>query len=186
MLLTGPTSIEWFQIYPMLSEIPRKSMVNTAELRQIFPLHENTFRHVVEGDGRYPRAMTPSEICICDQAALWMVLSVCLSLTPFSQPSSYVNGSVCLSVCHTFSLCSHHGIIMKFSGVITNDRSDVYAKGQGQRSKFKVAEVKTQLSRFRTITPVWFHIWWWNDAQSLVLFRRWVLLIFRVFYKILR
>ena len=36
-------------------------MVNTAELRQIFPLRENTLRHVVEGDGRYPRAMTPSE-----------------------------------------------------------------------------------------------------------------------------
>ena len=60
MLLPGPTTIEWFQIYRMLSEIPRKSMVNTAELRQIFPLRENTFRHIVEGDGRYPRAMTPS------------------------------------------------------------------------------------------------------------------------------
>ena len=35
-------------------------MVNTAELRQIFPLRGNTLRHVVEGDGRYPRAMTPS------------------------------------------------------------------------------------------------------------------------------
>ena len=37
-------------------------MVNTTELRQIFPLRENTFRHVVEGDGRYPRAMTPSDM----------------------------------------------------------------------------------------------------------------------------
>ena len=36
-------------------------MVNTAELRKIFPLHENTLRHVVEGDGRYPRAITPSD-----------------------------------------------------------------------------------------------------------------------------
>ena len=36
-------------------------MVNTAELKQIFPLPGNTFRHVVEGDGRYPRAMTPSD-----------------------------------------------------------------------------------------------------------------------------
>ena len=41
--------------------MPRKSMVNTAELRQIFPLRKNTLRHVVEGDGRYPRAMTPSD-----------------------------------------------------------------------------------------------------------------------------
>ena len=59
----------------------------------------------------------------CDQAALWMVhsvsLCVCLSVTPFS-------------------LCSHHCIIMKFSGVITNDESDVHAKGQGQGSKVKV------------------------------------------------
>ena len=46
----------------MLSEIPRKSIVNTAESRQIFPLRENTLRHVVEGDGRYPRAMTPSAV----------------------------------------------------------------------------------------------------------------------------
>ena len=45
----------------MLSEISRKSIVNIAESRQIFPLRENTLRHVVEGDGRYPRAMTPSE-----------------------------------------------------------------------------------------------------------------------------
>ena len=46
----------------------------------------------------------------CDQAALWMVqvrLSVCLF--------------VCLSVT-PFWLCSHHRIITKFSGVITNDR----------------------------------------------------------------
>ena len=46
----------------MLSEMPRKSLVNTAELRQIFPLRENTLRHIVEGDGRYPRAMTPSVV----------------------------------------------------------------------------------------------------------------------------
>ena len=32
-------------------------------------------------------------------------------------------------------LCSHHRIIMKFSGVITNDQSKVHAKGQGQRSR---------------------------------------------------
>ena len=64
-------------------------------------------------------------------------------------------------------LCSHHRIIMKFSGVITNDRSDVNAKGQGHRSKVKVIEVTTQLYRFRTVTPVWIHQWLRNDAQSL-------------------
>ena len=61
-------------------------------------------------------------------------------------------------------LCSHHCIIMKFSGVITNDQSKVHAKGQGQRSKVKVTEVTTQLNSFGTVTQVWIHIWWWNDA----------------------
>ena len=36
-----------------------------------------------------------------------------------------------------------------------NDRSDdAHVKGEGQRSKVKVTEVITQLSRFRTVTPV--------------------------------
>ena len=66
---------------------------------------------------------------------------------------------------------------MKFSGVITNDKSDVHAKGQGQRSKVKVTEVNTRLNRFRTVTPVWIHIWWWNDAYSLMMLRRGALLL---------
>ena len=63
--------------------------------------------------------------------------------------------------------------------MITNGRS-------GQRSRVKVTEVKTQLSGFRTITPVWFHIWWWNDAQSLMLFRRGALLIVNAICQISR
>ena len=101
------------------------------------------------------------------QAALWMVQSVCLS--------------VCLS--HLFDYVP---IIMKFSGVITNDRCDVHAKGQGQRSKVKFTKVSTQLSRFWTVTPVWIHIWRWNHAQSLMLLRRGVLLFFRVIRQISR
>ena len=101
----------------------------------------------------------------CDQAALWMVfsvrLSVCLSVTPFW-------------------LCSHHRIIMKFSGVTTTDQGNVHAKGQGQRSKVKVTEVNSQLSRFLTLTPVWIHIWWSNDIYSLILLRRGALLFFKV------
>ena len=75
-----------------------------------------------------------SSIFSCDQAALWMVFSVRLS--------------VCLSVCPSvtpFWLCSHHRFIMKFSGVITLDQGKVHAKGQGQRSKVKVTEVTTQI-----------------------------------------
>ena len=83
----------------------------------------------------------------------WFSPSVCPSVYP----------SVCLSVT-PFWLCFHHRIIMKFSGVITNDQGKTHAKGQGQRSKVKVTEITTQLNRFRTVTPVLIHKWWWNDA----------------------
>ena len=111
----------------------------------------------------------------CDQAALQMVFSVC----PFVRPS------VCLFVT-PFSPCSHHRIIMKFSGVITMVKGDVHAKGQGQRSKVKVTEVNTQLSRFQTLTPVWIHIWQWNHAHSWKQHRRGALLFFKVIRQISR
>ena len=103
--------------------------------------------------------------------------------------SPSVRPSVCLSVRPSvtpFSPCSHHRIIMKFSGVITMVRSDVHAKGQGQRSKVKVTEVNTQLSRFQTLTPVWIHIWQWNQAHSWKQHRRGALLFFKVIRQISR
>ena len=111
----------------------------------------------------------------CDQAALQMVFSVCPS----------VRLSVCPSVT-PFWLCSHHRFITKFSGVITSDRSDVHAKGQGQRSKVKVTEVTTPLYRFRTVTLVWIQVWWCNDAYSLIMLRRGALLFFKVICQISR
>ena len=94
----------------------------------------------------------------CDQTALWMVLSVRLS------------------DCHTmFPSWYHH----EFLWVIANAQGEVYAKGQGQRLKVKVTDVKTQHKSFRPVTPVWIHIWWWNDAQSLMLLRRGALLFSR-------
>ena len=99
--------------------------------------------------------------------------------------SPSVRLSVFLSVT-PFWLCYHHCIIMKFSGVITKDEGKVHAKGQGQGSKVKVTEVTTQLNCFRTVTPVWIHIWWWNDAYSLIMLRRGALLFFKVIRQISR
>ena len=73
-------------------------------------------------------------LSVCPSVRLSVRLSVCLS----------VRLSVCPSVT-PFWLCSHHRIIMKFSGVITLDQGKVHAKGQGQRSKVKVTEVTTQI-----------------------------------------
>ena len=96
-----------------------------------------------------------------------------------------VRQSVRLSVTPIW-LCSHHQIIMKFSRVITNDKSDIHAKGQGQRSKVKVTEVMTPFSRFRTVTSVWIHILRWNYAYSLMLLRKGALLFFKVIRQISR
>ena len=60
----------------------------------------------------------------CDQAALRTLLSVRLSFCPSVRPSVT-----------PFSLCSHHHIIMKFSGVITNDMQKVEVIGQRSRSQ---------------------------------------------------
>ena len=130
----------------------------------------------------------------CDQAALQMVFSFCLSvrlsvcqshLFSCDQAALQMVFSVCLSVCPSH-LFDYVPIIVQFSRVITNDERKVHAKGQGQRSKVKVTEVTTQLNRFRTVTPVWIHIWWWNDAYSLMLLRRDALLFFKVIRQISR
>ena len=102
---------------------------------------------------------------VCPSVCLSVRLSVCPSVTPISP-------------------CSRHRIIMKFSGVITMVRSDVHAKGEGQRSKVKVTEVNTQLSPFRTLTPIWIHIWLWNHAHSWKQHRRGALLFFKVIHQI--
>ena len=105
----------------------------------------------------------------------WYFPSVCLSVCPSVRPSVT-----------PFSPCSHHRIIMKFSGVITMAKSDVHAKCQGQRSKVKVTEVNTPLSHFRALTPVCIHIWQWNDAYSLMMLRRGALLFLKVIHQISR
>ena len=62
---------------------------------------------------------------------------------------------------------------------------------QGHLLNFKVAQDKilpilTRIDRFRTVTPDWMHSWLWNDAQSLMLYRRGALLFFKVIRQISR
>ena len=71
------------------------------------------------------------------------------------RPSSSMNGSLLLSVrlsLTPFWLCYHHPVIMKLSGVITNDRGDVHAKGEGQRSNngCLTTNQRNNLGRLRT------------------------------------
>ena len=94
-----------------------------------------------------------------------------------------MNGSVRLLVT-PFWLCSHHCIFMKFPGVITR-RWQKWRPCKRSRSEVKVTEVNAQLSRFRTVTRVWIHIWWWNDAHSFMLLRKGVLLFSRSSVKFL-
>ena len=120
-----------------------------------------------------------SIIFSCDQAALQMVFSVCLSVCP----------SVRLSVCpsHLFDYVPIIVSSWNFQELLpmTKVRSMQKVK-VGQRSKVKITEVTTQLNRFRTVTPVWIHIWWWNDAYSLMLLKRGALLFFKVIRQISR
>ena len=115
----------------------------------------------------------------CDQAALWMVQSVCLSVRP----------SVCLSVC--LSVVRHTFLTM-FPSSYRHEITRSYYQWQKwrpckrSRSKVKVTEVTTQLYRFRTVTPVWIHVWWWNDAYNLIMLRRGALLFFKVIRQISR
>ena len=121
-----------------------------------------------------------SHLFSCDQAALWMVQSVCPSVRP----------SVCLSVrpsvCHTFLTMFpssyHHEIFRSYYQwqkwrPCKRSRSEV--KGQGHRGH-------DPNFRFRTVTPVWIHIWWWNDTYSVMLLRRGALLFFKVIRQISR
>ena len=95
-----------------------------------------------------------------------------------------VRPSLCQTVCCTFLTMFpstyHHEIFRSYY------QWQKWRPCKRSRSKVKVTEVNTQLSHFRTITPVWIHIWWWNDAQSLMLLGRCALLFFKVIHQISR
>ena len=92
--------------------------------------------------------------------------------------------SVCLSFCHTFFTMFpslyHHEIFRSYY------QWQKWFPCKRSRSKVKVTEVNTQLNRFQTVTPVWIHIWWWNDAYSLMMLRRGALLFLKVIHQISR
>ena len=94
--------------------------------------------------------------------------------------------SVCLSVCHTFltmfQSSYHHEIFRSYY----QWQKWLPCKRSRSEPKVKVTEVNIQLSRFRTVTPVWIHIWWWNYAQSFMLLRRGTLSFFKVIRQIWR
>ena len=95
----------------------------------------------------------------CDQETLFMIQSVPLFVRP----------SDCPSVCHTFSLCSNHRIIMKFSGVVTIYKRDVHAKGQDRRQRSKSQRSKQILPKFecfRTVTRMYINRFLCNNRQS--------------------
>ena len=121
----------------------------------------------------------------CDQAALWMVSSVRLSVWPSVRSRSEVQ-----SECHRgqnptlpfpnrdTSLNSH----MAMKWYTTLDRGAPYCF-QGHPSNFTVTRdqkknpsILTPNRRFRTVTPVWIHWWLWNEPQNLKQHRRGVLL----------
>ena len=107
-----------------------------------------------------PHKGCPHSLAATKQLYEWFSLPVCLSVRLFAR---------------LFARLSH---LFHYVPII-----DVHAKGQGQRSK---AKGKNQLSRFRTVIPVWIHIWQWNDAQSFMWLRRGALSFFEVICQISR
>ena len=105
---------------------------------------------------------------LCEWYFLFVCLSVCLSVFP----------SVCLSVCHTFltmfPIVSSWNFQEFSPGTRVTSMQKVKVRGQRSRSQ------RSQLSRFRTVTPVWIHICWWNDIYSLMLLGGGALLFFKV------
>ena len=104
--------------------------------------------------------------------------------SPSVRPS--VCPSVRPSVCHTFLTMFpstyHHEIFRSYYQwqkwcPCKRSRSEV--KGQGHRGHNPTLP-------FPDCNPVWIHVWWWNDAYSLIMLRRGALLFFKVICQISR
>ena len=112
----------------------------------------------------------------CDQADLWMVQSVRLSICPSVHPSHLF---------HYVPIIIVPWPSWNFQELLplTEIMSIQKVKVRGQRGRW-VTEVKTHCNHFQTVTPIWIHIWQWNDAQSLMGHRRGALMFFKVIRQI--
>ena len=118
----------------------------------------------------------------CQFWCLWKYLFLAATKQLYKWYFPSVRPSVCLSVCHTFFTMFpssyHHEIFRRYY--------HVQKWCPCKRSRSKVTEVNTQLNRFRTLTPIWIHIWQWNHAHSWKQHRRGALLFFKVIRQISR
>ena len=101
------------------------------------------------------------------------------SLRPSSSMNGLVRLSVRPSVCLSVTLFHYVLIIVSSWNFQVLLPMRAVMSMQNTRSEVKVESHNGQFTRFRTITLVWIHIWWWNDAQSLMLLRRGALLFFK-------
>ena len=106
----------------------------------------------------------------CDQAALRTLisirLSVCLSVRPSVRLSQLFDNAPVIVSSRKFQELLPLTDVISMQKVKVRDQ-----KSRSQRSW-------DQFSRFETVTRVWIHIWWWNDAKSLMLLKRGALLFF--------
>ena len=165
-----------FFFYLLAEDEDFSILLNALESKFVYHLEYKEASHrigipIVEIRLSYIHLMSTMEYSVmvrwhlfsCDQAALWMVLSV--------------RPSVCLS--HLFDYVPIIVSSWNFQELLPMTKVT-------SMQKVKVTEVNTQLSRFRTVTPVWIPIWWWNDAYSLMMLRRGTLLFFKVICQISR
>ena len=95
----------------------------------------------------------------------WYFLSVCPSVRPSVRLSHLFDYVPIIVSSWNFQELSHWTRVRSMQ--------KVKVKGQGHRGH-------DPNFRFRTVTPVWIHIWWWNDTYNLMLLRRGALLFFKV------
>ena len=117
-----------------------------------------------------------------DGAIRWF-LAATKQLYDWFSPSVRLSFSLSVRLSHLFTMFPssyHHEIFRSYY------HGQKWCPCKRSRSKVKVTEVNTQLSRFRTLTPVWIHIWQWNHAHSWKQHRRGALLFFKVIRQISR